>query len=244
MRYSRFNSIDPALNDRRGHSNDRRRIHFRIWFQSDPRLSIRGVVNRAGSVGASLLTSPKGERAFFAPRCSQSKKSFVLLQHPSGRKQYPMNKGYLATQRICPFPTKQLKNSKFPMRINNVSPAAAGTLLIAFALPLSAATLMGTRTTVGPSAPAFNLTTIGTSDWAYWETAANPATGTPTDEKSGATIVSSMIAIGGGNVRGSSRQQGPTPASLGRTARMWPMGSQTRATGLFNSDLDTNNRLE
>ena len=128
------------------------------------------------------------------------------------------------------------------MKTTIASPAFAGTFLIAISLPLSAATLMGTRTTVGPSAPAFNLTTIGTSDWAYWETAANPATGTPTDEKSGATIVSSMIAIGGGSVRGSSSATRPNASFSWMDGANVAMGSQTRATGLFNSDIDTGNR--
>ena len=128
----------------------------------------------------------------------------ALEQHLLKPKQYLMNERYFAMHRRRIFPFDNQRTSNHPMKTYNVSSAIAGTLLIALSLPLSAATLMGDRTTVATADPAFNLTSFGSSDWAYWETTANPAASTPTDEKSGAAIISSMTAVGGGDVRGSS----------------------------------------
>lgn len=104
-----------------------------------------------------------------------------------------------------------------------------------------AASIVGS---VGPEFPAnatYNLTDLGTLDWAYWTLEGNPATGVPTNSMSGATLIGSATAVGGGSVRGSTTTTGAVPEnyftfSNGSTPAS---GTGVMTTGVFNSQLVT-----
>jgi hypothetical protein len=100
-----------------------------------------------------------------------------------------------------------------------------------------AATINGSFASVSDT--DFDLTAIGTADWAYWNTESNPATGgAKTNEKSGASMIGTMDPIGGDDVRGSnsgtrpyydfSFSDGVSPAS----------DTVDNVIGLFNTQLD------
>lgn len=111
--------------------------------------------------------------------------------------------------------------------------------LIALALlpgTASAVTLTGILTPTGDA--DFNLTTLGTSDWAYWNTSANPATGIPTNEKAGGTLISNITPVGGGGVRGSSAPTQPVYDFIFTDGTAPVAGTVNNATGLFNTQLD------
>lgn len=88
----------------------------------------------------------------------------------------------------------------------------------------------------------FDLTSIGTLDWAYWTLEANPASGAPTNSKNGATLIGSATAVGGGSVRGSMTTTGAVPESYfifsdGTSPASATTGVMT--TGIFNTQLVT-----
>ena len=102
----------------------------------------------------------------------------------------------------------------------------------------SRADLIGSVAAIPGANSTNNLTTLGTVDWAFYDTTANPANGLPTNDKNGGTAIGTVIALGGGNVRGSvssliepdfSYTDGTSPAS----------GTGDNPGGLFNTQLDT-----
>lgn len=110
-----------------------------------------------------------------------------------------------------------------------------------FALPVAAqADIIGSVIAVPAANTSYNLTALGTVDWAFYDTTANPANGLPTNDKLGGTSIGTMIALGGGSLRGSASSasepdfaytDGTSPAS----------GTGENPGGLFNTQLDTLN---
>jgi hypothetical protein len=109
------------------------------------------------------------------------------------------------------------------------------------ALPVAVqADIIGSVIAVPAANTSYNLTTLGTVDWAFYDTTANPANGLPTNDKLGGTSIGTAIALGGGSLRGSSASaaepdftftDGTSPAS----------GTGDNPGGLFNTQLDTLN---
>lgn len=97
---------------------------------------------------------------------------------------------------------------------------------------------------ISPASPGTTLTTFdlaeyGPTDWAYWNTEdPSDASGVPTNERSGATLIGSVSPVGGGSLRGttSAFNSGASYDFSGGTSPV--SGSVTRPTGLFNSQLD------
>lgn len=102
----------------------------------------------------------------------------------------------------------------------------------------SAAVITGTFTAVSDS--DFDLTAMGTDDWAYWNTTSDPATGGPkTNEKAGGTLISNMSPVGGGNVRGSGSSTRPVYDFIFSDGTSPVNGTVDNAIGLFNTQLNT-----
>ena len=105
----------------------------------------------------------------------------------------------------------------------------------------NAATVSGVVSADFTANTTFNLTNMGTLDWAYWNLAANPASGAPTNSKNGATLIGSATAVGGGGVRGSMTTTGAVPESYFTFTDGASPGSGTSvmSTGIFNTQLAT-----
>lgn len=101
----------------------------------------------------------------------------------------------------------------------------------------NAAVISGVFTPTGDA--DFDLTALGTSDWAIWDTSSDPASGVPTNEKSGGTLIGSMSAIGGGNLRGSTSTTRPPYDFTFTDGISPPVGSVDNVNSLFNTDLGT-----
>lgn len=86
---------------------------------------------------------------------------------------------------------------------------------------------------------SFDLTTLGTGDWAYWSTTSNPAGGTPTNRQSGSTIIGDLTTVGGGSLRGSSSSVQPTNQFTFSDGTSPSSGTVSQPTGLFNTQLDS-----
>ena len=86
---------------------------------------------------------------------------------------------------------------------------------------------------------SFTLSDLGTSDWAYWDTADNPAAGTPTNEQSGGSIIGSLSAVGGGSLRGSASSVSPTNDFSFSDGSSPVNSSISDPSGLFNTFLDS-----
>jgi hypothetical protein len=107
---------------------------------------------------------------------------------------------------------------------------------------LSAAQIAGTFSAqISNSAVAYDLTALGTSDWAYWNKAdlLTVATLAPTNEKAGASLISAVSPVGGIAVRGTNSATKP-PVDFSFTDGTSPTsGTQTDPTAVFNSTLGT-----
>lgn len=106
----------------------------------------------------------------------------------------------------------------------------------------SAALIQGIFTGGNPDVN-YDLTSLGSLDWAYWNKTSDTTglDGTPNNQKNGATLIGNIVAVAGSSLRGSSSMNralydfsytgdGTSPAS----------GSVTNAQGIFNSALDSN----
>jgi len=101
-----------------------------------------------------------------------------------------------------------------------------------------AALITGTFTPVADS--DFDLTALGTADWAYWSTTSNPAPGGPkTNEKLGGTLIGTISPVGGGDVRGSTSGTRPVYDFTFADGTSPAIGTVDNAIGLFNTQLDT-----
>jgi len=105
----------------------------------------------------------------------------------------------------------------------------------------TAATLSGSVSADSPfnTEKSFNLTDLGTSDWAYWDTSDNPASGVATNSKSGGSLIGDITAINGTGIQGTGSSTKPA-ASFSFTDGTSPVsGSVSQVTGLFNKTLGT-----
>jgi hypothetical protein len=108
--------------------------------------------------------------------------------------------------------------------------------------PVNAAVISGVVSADFSGNTTYDLTSLGTLDWAYWNLAANPTTGVPTNSKNGATLIGSATAVGGGNVRGSTTTTGSVPESYFTFSDGTTTASATTgvmSTGIFNTQLAT-----
>ncbi len=120
------------------------------------------------------------------------------------------------------------------IKLLTVSSLALGVLTIT-----SPADLIGSVTAVPGANTVYNLTDLGTLDWAFYDTNSNGASdGLPTNSRLGGTALGTIIALGGGGVRGTS--VGTTEPDFTYTDGTSPAsGTGENPGGLFNSQLDT-----
>jgi len=86
--------------------------------------------------------------------------------------------------------------------------------------------------------PNYDLTnTYGIGDWAYWASTADPASGAPSNEKSGASLIGDMSVVGGGNLRGSTSGNVPAYDLDFADGTSAVSGTASNLIGLFNSQL-------
>jgi len=102
-------------------------------------------------------------------------------------------------------------------------------------LVAQAGIITGSFTTDG-AVQTWNLTEMGEGDWAYWDTSANPASGTPTNEKDGGAMIGSMAADGGVSLRGTSSSYTTADFTFTDGAAILS-GAADNLSGLFNSTL-------
>lgn len=127
------------------------------------------------------------------------------------------------------------------MNTTTASLAARAALALAAAvLPAAASSISGSFAPVATSDPPFPLSSLGTSDWAYWHSPGNsPVAGTPTNRKAGGALVGVLAPVGGGSLRGTSSPTVPI-ADFDFTDGTAPAaGAINNPTGLFNSQLNT-----
>jgi len=108
------------------------------------------------------------------------------------------------------------------------------------AASVQAATLSGTFTGL-TSGTHFNLTDLGTNDWAYWGATGTPASvsGVATNTKSGGdSLIGDLYATGTGATLTTST--GDTEAVFDFTDGTSPASASTIATGLLASPFNTN----
>ncbi len=105
---------------------------------------------------------------------------------------------------------------------------------------LSAAQISGVVSAqIANSAAAYDLTVLGSADWAYWHKADLVAVATlaPANEKAAATLISAMSPVGGTAVRGTNSTSKP-PVDFSFIDGTSPTsGTQTDPTAVFNSTL-------
>lgn len=115
------------------------------------------------------------------------------------------------------------------------------TILSALALSTQLATAASIVVTTSPtavSAITYDLTSLGTTDWVYWNsTASSGLSGAPTTSKSGGTAIGNVSAVGGGDLRGSSAGLGINFSFSDGTPT--PSGTATDLKGIFNTGLAT-----
>lgn len=107
------------------------------------------------------------------------------------------------------------------------------TLLAATSAATFAAELSGTVIAAG-SNDTYDLPVLGALDWAFWNTGANPAPGTPTVSMAGAALIGDMAPYSGGNLRGSTAPTQPTANFIHADGAV-----AANITGLFNTTLNT-----
>jgi hypothetical protein len=110
-------------------------------------------------------------------------------------------------------------------------------LLWSFASGTQAAFIDGSFSAVPDS--DYDLTALGSLDWAYWNTTASPATGLPTNRKSGGTLIGDIVPAGGGNVRGSTSGTRPVYDFSFADGALPATGTVSNVIGLFNTQLNT-----
>lgn len=117
----------------------------------------------------------------------------------------------------------------------NTTGMLASSILLGLVSAGHAASLTGTVAAV-EDGTAYDLTALGTADWAYWSTADNPAGGVPTNEKSGSDMLAALYPVEGSAVRGTA--SGSTEADFtfsdGTTVES---GTVEGPLGLFNTKL-------
>lgn len=115
--------------------------------------------------------------------------------------------------------------------------ASAVALSAAFAAPTAhAATIAGSFTSTADE--DFDLTALGTTDWAYWD--GDPAVDTiPTNRKFGGTAIGDMDVIGSGAVRGSTSSTLPQFDFTFTDGTAPTAGSVDDPSGRFSTVLNT-----
>lgn len=88
---------------------------------------------------------------------------------------------------------------------------------------------------------SFDLTTYGTSDWAYWAQTADPLTAplAPSNEKASAGFIGSITAVAGNGIRGSTSTTKPPYDFSFTDGSSTVSGSVSDIIGVFNRSLGT-----
>ena len=117
--------------------------------------------------------------------------------------------------------------------------ALAAGMVLASLHPAPAAIITGLYTgNVGNT--TYNLSAMGTNDWAYWSSSASSGvSGVPTNEMSGATLIGNMSAVGGGTLRGSTSTTRPAYDFAYANGATPVSGITSNVVGLFNTQLNT-----
>ena len=114
-------------------------------------------------------------------------------------------------------------------------------LALVSASQMQAATIVGN--TSAYSSPA-NLSTAGTTDWAYWNDATNSTftSAAPTNRKSGATAISSIFPVAGGSMVRATTSSTTTSTGFtyGSAGTSPASGTVSNSIGYFNSSLNSN----
>tara|TARA_R100000027_G_scaffold2734_6_gene2678 strand:- start:187 stop:948 length:762 start_codon:yes stop_codon:yes gene_type:complete len=116
-----------------------------------------------------------------------------------------------------------------------------GTLVLAVPAASAAVITFDGRTNVPSEAP-YNLTDLGTTDWAYWDTSANPAaSGAATNDMDGGFGIGSISLVGTGSaLRGTASAAINTEFSYSNGSTD-VSGTKEGVTGLFSNDIATVN---
>lgn len=109
-----------------------------------------------------------------------------------------------------------------------------GVAVTALAAQGNAAVIAGSYADVGDA--DFNLTTLGTVDWAYWT---GQGTGTPSNEKLTGTLIGNITAIGGDGVSGSTSSTLPAFDFDFVDGTSPVTGTANNPTGRFNNPTNT-----
>ena len=101
---------------------------------------------------------------------------------------------------------------------------------------LAAATLQGVYSKYAISEKTFDLSLLGTEDWAYWDETGSPKTGVPTNSKSGGALIGTAFGVGSNSgVRGPSNRDIPSSLHYSFADGTSPVsGMVTNPVGLFN----------
>lgn len=110
-----------------------------------------------------------------------------------------------------------------------------GALALSATAAMSATLTFNSRPVAGIS---YDISALGSVDWAYWNTTDNPATGAPTNEKAGGSAIGNIKGIGAAtSVRGtSSKVDTDFTFTDGQTVAS---GTANNVSGLFNTVLNT-----
>ncbi len=111
--------------------------------------------------------------------------------------------------------------------------------LVASAGSSLAATLSGTTTPLTAPNHLTDFDAIGAIDWAYWETS---ATSVATNQRSGADLISTISAVNGGAVTGSTSATRPITDFSFSDGTSPVAATVTNVRGAFNNGLDTAGR--
>ncbi|MDF3129359.1 hypothetical protein P0Y35_09140 [Kiritimatiellaeota bacterium B1221] len=88
------------------------------------------------------------------------------------------------------------------------------------------------------SGASYDLTAAGGLDWAYWSsTSTNSFSGTPSNAKSGGTLIGNLTAAGGSYLRGSNSSTKPVTDFSYSDGSSPASGSVTNISGVFNNNL-------
>jgi len=127
------------------------------------------------------------------------------------------------------------------VKITKATLALPTALALTISCALSAANAGTISVHVGSAvnSPNYDLTNVhGTDDWAYWAGTGNPEPGTPSNDKSGSTLIGDMSPVGGGALRGSGSSSKPLYDFVFTDGTSGDSPAEN-LIGLFNTQLDT-----
>lgn len=129
------------------------------------------------------------------------------------------------------------------MKLSNLHVILSTFTITALANCAYAATLSGSLDSGSPfnSATSFDLSDLGTADWAYWDTSSGAGvSGAATNSMLSADLIGDLSAIGGGGLlKGTASATKPAATFTYDNGTSPSSGTATQVTGLFNSTINT-----